>query len=226
MNSLNSPPILPDPSPSPEEEDQLNRSAKRIPDVATGETVLAPSEVEMDQTQEPELSYKDKLMKVENPVNVDINMTCPEDDFSSDSESESETDTEMPSIRLSRLDKRKMQKPWRQEIIVKAFGKVVGYNFLLPRVKAQWKPAGKMDCVDIGDDFFVFKFENFDDYQRVVSDGPWFAGPYYLTIRKWEPMFSTTSVQTATTAVWAQLPKLPMDCYESSILERTKLVNL
>lgn len=113
-----------------------------------------------------------------------------------------------------------MCEPWKQAIIVKTFGAVVGYNFLLPRVRSQWKPLGRMESIDIGDDFFVFRFELLDDFRRALSGGPWFVSQHFLTVRRWEPMFSTTTATTTTTAVWAQLPRLPLDCYESSILEK------
>lgn len=124
--------------------------------------------------------------------------------FSYDSDEEYEGN--LPYIRLSKADKMRMYGPWLQSVIVKTFGKNVRYNFLFPSVKAQWKPLGKMDCVDIGDDFFIFKFDRLNDYQRVLSNGPWFVSPSFLTVRKWEPLFSTSSAMTSTTAVWAQLP--------------------
>lgn len=198
-------------------------SATAPPDIQMSLTPPAtlPSDISMSDCvaalphSMPLVSYKSKLVENESGKSFDF---AP-DTFSYESDEE-EDDGKLPFIRLSKADKMRMYSPWLQSVIVKTFGKNVGYNFLLPRVKAQWKPIGKMDCVDIGDDFFIFKFDRLEDYHRVLSGGPWFVGPSFLTVRKWEPQFSTSSAMASTTAVWAQLPQLPTDCYDAKILEQ------
>ncbi|GKV19211.1 hypothetical protein SLEP1_g29500 [Rubroshorea leprosula] len=87
-------------------------------------------------------------------------------------------------------------------------------------IKAQWKPRGKMDCIDLGLDFFLIRFHEKEDLNRVLHGGPWFVGPHFLTIRKWEPSFDPAKATFTITAIWARLPRLPIEYYDVQILER------
>ena len=69
-------------------------------------------------------------------------------------------------------------------IIVKTFERNVGFLFLTNRLKAIWMPVGRMDCIDLGNDFFLIKFELHSDLEVVIKGGPWFAGKHFLAIRQ------------------------------------------
>ncbi|GKV18359.1 hypothetical protein SLEP1_g28755 [Rubroshorea leprosula] len=60
------------------------------------------------------------------------------------------------------------------------------------------------------------------DLHKVVFGGPWFVGPYFLTMRRWEPNFGPSEALQSftTTAVWAQLPNLSVDYYDPSTLQK------
>lgn len=96
----------------------------------------------------------------------------------------------------------------------------MGYKFLLPRVKAQWKPVGKMDCVDLGMDYFLFRFHLGSDFLKVMYVGPWFVGPHFLSIRRWSPGFKPEKASFTTTAVWARLPGLSIEFFDPILLRR------
>lgn len=192
-DALNSPPEKK--SQMAEEADILERSTKRFKDVVS----VIPTDVSMVETPLV-LSYKDTLM--DSGESISMNFSTPFD-YVDDLCDEEDADPKMPQIRLSRADKARMRAPWKLAIIVKTFGKSVGYNFLFPRVKAQWKPVGKMECIDLVEDYFVFRFSDESDFNRVFMGGPWFVAQCYLTMRRWEPMFSTINVTFTTTDIWA-----------------------
>ncbi|XP_050264109.1 uncharacterized protein LOC126708362 [Quercus robur] len=79
--------------------------------------------------------------------------------------------------------KTRIRVPWTNALIVKVFGKTVGYHFLHSRIISLWKPIGRMDCVDLGNDFFLIKFQAKEDHARVLREGPCFVGGHYLSIR-------------------------------------------
>jgi hypothetical protein len=93
------------------------------------------------------------------------------------------------AIGLSREEKQRIRAPWALSIIVKTFGRNVGFMFLSSKVRALWNPLGKMDCIDIGHDYFLLKFELQSDLDNVLKGGPWFVGQHFLAIRQWEPDF-------------------------------------
>ncbi|GKV20925.1 hypothetical protein SLEP1_g30970 [Rubroshorea leprosula] len=77
-----------------------------------------------------------------------------------------------------------------------------------------------MDCIDFSVDFFLIRFQEREDLLRVLNGGPSFVGPYYLTIRQWEPAFDLDKATFTTTAIWARSPRLPIEYYDVKILER------
>ena len=136
-------------------------------------------------------------------------------DFESNMETEIELDDEFtnlpPSevaVKLSRERKGKMHAPWANALIVKFFSKNVGYHFLHSKLIGMWKPIGKMDCVDLGHNFFLVKFLIKKDNSKVLKGGPWFMGGHYLFIRYWEPNFRSSTENVSSVAVWIRLLEL------------------
>ena len=40
---------------------------------------------------------------------------------------------------------------------MKVYGMTVGYNYLTFKINTLWKLVAKMDCVDLGKDFFPYQ---------------------------------------------------------------------
>ena len=117
-------------------------------------------------------------------------------DFSDNMDAESDSDEElegicegMAAVRLSRETKQRIRAPWTKALIVKVFGRTVGFNFLHAKLMGLWKPAGRIDMVDLGRDFFLLRFSLMEDIELVLKKGPWFIGEHFLSIRKWEANF-------------------------------------
>ncbi|GLT28324.1 hypothetical protein SLA2020_032660 [Shorea laevis] len=179
-----------------------------------------PITTSVNQTQNS-LSYRDKLMGEENPVILSFNTIPSYMDEESDIDDDPEDDA--PIVLLSKAEKRRIREPWMNAIIIKAFHpKPLGYNYVFPRLQAQWKPNGKWDFIDLGLDFFLVRFQDNEDLSRVIMGGPWFIGPYYLTMRRWEPNFDPEEAirTTTTTAIWARLPNLSADYYDPTTLQK------
>ncbi|OMO98612.1 Endonuclease/exonuclease/phosphatase, partial [Corchorus olitorius] len=166
----------------------------------------------------PQASYRDMLVQSQEGLQICFNTNSRQLDEESDNEKD--FDDDIPTILLSSEEKKRIRTPWLNSIIVKTFGKSVGYNFLYPRVKAEWKPHGPMDCIDLGKDLFLFRFHSKDDFNRIFYGGPWFVGPYFLSMRLWEPSFYPEKAAFSTTAVWARLPGLPIEIFDSNTLRR------
>ena len=52
------------------------------------------------------------------------------------------------AVKLSGERKNKIRASWSNALIVKVFGKAVGFHFLHSRLNNMWKPSGNMDCID------------------------------------------------------------------------------
>jgi hypothetical protein len=133
---------------------------------------------------------------------------------------EDDSDEQIPVILLSKEEKIRIQAPRKSALIIKAFGKSIGFKFMDFKIRSLWKPRGDMQCIDLGLDFFLVRFRLSEDYWHVVNDGPWFIRQQFLTIRHWSPGFRPSEAKITTTAVWTRLPELPMELYDMDILNR------
>lgn len=58
------------------------------------------------------------------------------------------------SITLSREDIARIRAPWASYLIIKTLGRSVGFMFLSSKIRVMWNPSGRLDCIDLGHDFF------------------------------------------------------------------------
>lgn len=108
---------------------------------------------------------------------------------------------------------------WAHSLIVKVIGRIVGFHFLHARIMHLWKLAGRLDCIDLENDFYLIKFGLVEDYEKVLKGGPWFIREHYLTIRAWEPYLKPTVAACSKVVVWEPLPGLPIEFYELKVLK-------
>ena len=122
------------------------------------------------------------------------------------------------AVNLSEERKATLRAQWKNALIVKVFGKIVGYQFLYSRIMSLSKPGGKLNYLALGNDFFQIQFSLKEDYTIVLKGGPWFIGGHYLSIRNWEPNSKASITFVSSVVVWVRLPELPVEYYEPSIL--------
>ena len=121
------------------------------------------------------------------------------------------------AVNLSEERKATLRAQWKNALIVKVFGKIVGYQFLYSRIMSLSKPGGKLNYIALGNDFFQIQFSLKEDYTIVLKGGPWFIGGHYLSIRNWEPNSKASITFVSSVVVWVRLPELPVEYYEPSI---------
>ena len=86
-------------------------------------------------------------------------------------------------LTFSREDKIRIRSQWSKALIIKTFGRTMGYQFLSQRVRELWAPTGRLDLVNLGHDYFLARFELGEDLDHVPKDGPWFIGQHFLAIK-------------------------------------------
>ena len=191
---------------SSEKETELQRNTKKVK-----ETPFAPHVG----------SYKDKL--VGEILGAFLHaFALDKPTFSQDEIGEEEDDVQavvdgIANVLLSKDTKLRIRSKWA--LIVKVFGRTVGFHFLHSRIMSLWKPGGRLDCVDLGHDFFLICFGLIEDFDKVLRGGPWFIGDHYLTIRPWEPNFKPSTANCSSVVVWARLLELPIEYYELCVLK-------
>ncbi|KAI3982521.1 hypothetical protein MKX01_031260, partial [Papaver californicum] len=134
--------------------------------------------------------------------------------------SEDDSLNEIPSINLDIDTQKHIIDPWKHCLIGKVVGKTVGFKYLSFKINELWKLSGKIQIFDLGNDYFLFKFDCPDDYRFSFLEGPWFIGGHHLFLRRCTPNFKPYVASVNTTMVWARLPELPLEYFVRSVLEK------
>lgn len=213
---------------SREEEAELARSNKKVKDFHNTDFNDGSSEGSLPRDSQnawgrSNISFKDKLIgeipgayaqAFEFPNLMDSNVE------SDDEASIAELREGIVAVKLSRETKLRIGEPWTKAIIVKLVGRSVGFNFLQNKLNQLWKPTRRLDCVDLGNDFFLARFYSKEDLDVVLKRGLWFIGDHFLSIRPWEPFFKLDSADVSLIAVWIRLNGLPIELYEAGVLKQ------
>ncbi|XP_039020881.1 uncharacterized protein LOC120152825 [Hibiscus syriacus] len=125
-----------------------------------------------------------------------------------------------PKISFSNRIHNLIDRNMKQVIITRLLGKKIGYKALINRIHALWKPIGNFNLIDLDNDYFLVKFENLEDYTRVLTDGPWMIYGSYLTVQPWSRNFTTAEKHPSHVIAWLRLPGLPYRYY-NIVLIRT-----
>ena len=211
---------------SREEEAELSRSKKKVKEGYHAEFNDRISESGQSQGGQntwgaAKKSFKDKLMG-EFPGVYAKAFECSETlELDADSDEEVEELREgLTAIKLTRETKMRIRKPWSNALIIKLYGRTIGFNFLQSKINLMWKPVGSLVCVDLGKEFYSVRFSLKEDMDAVLNNGPWFIGGHFLSIRPWEPLFKPASASVSSIAVWVRLHELPLELYEMEVLKQ------
>ncbi|GKV41421.1 hypothetical protein SLEP1_g48958 [Rubroshorea leprosula] len=120
------------------------RSVKRIKDT-NANSVTLPTDEAMVEVPNLMLSYRDKLLLdgVPEEANVDLSSDAIPEFLEEELDVDDDPNDPRPIVLFSKEEKMRMREPWKNSLIIKTISKIVGYNFLYSRIKAQWKATTK-----------------------------------------------------------------------------------
>ncbi|KAI3931890.1 hypothetical protein MKW98_012300 [Papaver atlanticum] len=125
---------------------------------------------------------------------------------------------EIPVIEIDNQTRRRIIQPWKNCLIGKVVGKTVGYKYISSKTRELWNPSGKIDILDLGNDFFLFKLELPEDFKHALLEGPWFVNGHHLAMMRWSVNFRPSVSSINRTVVWVRLPELPLEYYDEKVL--------
>jgi len=156
---------------SHEEEAELARSNKKAKDVnhtgfgdGQGMGQPQPEQVHAFRPPSPPPSFKDKLVgEIPGAYTQAFNFSeLMEDDAESDVEVE-QLRVGLAVVKFTKEFKQHIRSPWHKALIVKVYGRTVGFNLLHEKIHSLWRPVGRLDCVGLGYDFFLIRFAQKED---------------------------------------------------------------
>ncbi|KAL4297051.1 hypothetical protein GQ457_12G005610 [Hibiscus cannabinus] len=125
-----------------------------------------------------------------------------------------------PTIKFSKRVHDQIDSTMRNVIIVRLLGRNIGYQSLLNRIHALWKPSGDLQLIDLENNYFLVRVEDPRDYERILTEGPWTIYGSYLTMQPWSCSFSTSEKHPSRVVVWVRLPGLPYRYYSKALFRR------
>ncbi|XP_021849548.2 uncharacterized protein [Spinacia oleracea] len=198
-------------------------------DIVMRETELANPQINVNQPAQPiptmrPISFRD-VIHSQQPIGetTTLNERVDEDEDVSDDDMALEDlvdDPRCPVILLSKEDKQRMRRPWKNALIIKMFDGNLGYMGLMRRLKKKWNIKGELSLTDIGCKYFVARFTNSADYNFVLSQGPWMLDDNYLTIRKWVPNFVPDDEPIKVLTAWVRIPNLSVEYFDINFLNK------
>ncbi|CAL5415479.1 unnamed protein product [Camellia sinensis] len=175
-------------------------------------------------------SFKQALTATKNNEKAfdnDLDRLSTDDEFLSDDEenaaiSEDEyehaLDSRIPEIKLPPRLVKSICRLWKDCLTIWLLGKIVGFKFLVNKLKKIWGLQGDFEATDLGLGFLLVKFETITDCNRVYTEGPWIIMDHYLTIRRWEHDFKPSEAKEVVTTLWVRFPQLPIEYYNEKVL--------
>jgi hypothetical protein len=109
---------------------------------------------------------------------------------------------ECPEFVFSKLEEKRLYRPWRRGVIVKLLGRRIGFKAQETRLKQMWVRKGVISIIDLSNDYYLVAFSNEEDQYSALMDGPWFIYDHYLTVKEWSPNFHPASDTIKEVAVW------------------------
>ena len=205
---------------STEEQEELSRSNKKVKNVGHAGFREGMDTNSSSPWQQAE-TFKDRLLgEVSGAYTQAFSFEDPMEDVE-ESDDEMEALREgLVAVKFSKDLKQEIRNPWTRALIVKVYGRTVGFNFIHNKLLGMWKPAGRLDCVGLGHGFFLTRLSLKEDYENILRKGPWFIGGHFLSIRPWEPNFHPATANVSSVAVWIRLNELPIEYYNARALHQ------
>ncbi|MBA0575982.1 hypothetical protein Golob_006873, partial [Gossypium lobatum] len=126
------------------------------------------------------MSWKDNLLGasssgvVQGPT--DFDGMCDGDFILLDDDVIRSTVNGISTIDFSDLVKQILYKEMDIIIVLKLLGRNISYYVLFNWISSLWKPIQPFQLMDIGNGYYLEKFQNTDDYGKVLTQGPWLLG--------------------------------------------------
>lgn len=85
-----------------------------------------------------------------------------------------------------------------------------------------WNAKGTISLADLGNDYYLARFTNEEDYDRALLGGLWLIANHYLTVQQWRPNFDPDqeTIKKVVVWIWIRIPHLPIEYYDKALLRR------
>lgn len=128
-------------------------------------------------------------------------------------------EVKVPEIYIPNEIHDKLCLPWKNSVFIKLLENPINFFTLRAILQRDWKTASDSDIIDIGLGYYVVRFRNAEDCEKVLTGGPYKIYDHYLVVQPWEPNFQPYKAKMPKTVVWVHLQTAPMEQFQEPILK-------
>lgn len=107
----------------------------------------------------------------------------------------------LPQVQLNEKHFADLCELWRDALVIKLLGKLVGYRVMKEQLQRLWKPQGGFDILDVDNGYYMVKFDLQSDKDTAANGGSWMLFDHYLCVSHWSPEFASPNANIQRTMV-------------------------
>ncbi|KAF7835731.1 reverse transcriptase [Senna tora] len=97
--------------------------------------------------------------------------------------------------------------------------KVLNRNAVVSMIRKGWNVKDGVNIGEVGNNSFIFTFENKEVYNKVMRNRPWAILGYMLVIQKWRVDMAFHEVDLGVSPIWIQIHGLPLEGFNKKNAE-------
>ena len=103
----------------------------------------------------------------------------------------------------------------RDDAPLKAFGKLLSERNIRPEVIEQalgwiWCPVRRIECKDLGDNFFLLTFGQAAGKRKAMEEGPWTVSKELMVVADFDGSKTLDKIDFSFIPIWVRVVNLPM----------------
>ncbi|KAJ4837450.1 hypothetical protein Tsubulata_015301 [Turnera subulata] len=123
-----------------------------------------------------------------------------------------------PIVQYSPSFRVKLHKNWDNTLIIKPWGRRIGYKALSSRLPRLWQLRNGIRVIDLEHNYYMVKFYSREDNMKVLTGGPWLILGHYLSVETLRPNFNPSTQRVSSVIAWVRIPGLPAEHYHIGVL--------
>jgi len=108
----------------------------------------------------------------------------------------------LPMLHVKCSVMEELSTPWKDALVVKLLSKSLGFNIMKTKLETIWALTGGIDLMDVGNSFYMVKFDGEEDKAKVINGGPWMIYDHYLAVCQWSPTFNAATAMPSLIKLW------------------------
>ncbi|KAI9071350.1 hypothetical protein K1719_046695 [Acacia pycnantha] len=123
-----------------------------------------------------------------------------------------------PKFMIDDKERERLCKPFAKSLFVKLLGGSLSLYFLESKLNQIWARNGAIKLGNLENDFFVVSFQEWEDYERALTGGPWVILDKYLSVMRWRPGFNPRKEKIDKIAAWVCFPEIEAELFDKFFL--------